>query len=842
MSYLTNSTANRLKINKGWKNPSFPETLPLYSRDNVFLFKLYLFLTAYFMLNQTRLVYCDLRTSENYTKILYLVINSVPKQLNKKKSFRTWYVRKLTSGFKYSPFRDIRLHQAINLLYLDLPKLKKQVSAKLLPLTKHKVNKAFYKKTRYKSWINFLAKIKNVRKSTKSFIKRKNIRFKPVISHNLNLQQSFKFKLKRIKNEVIVLNRFFSALKAKSRLTKQNIILYKKQLYSLKNKLKKLVKAISRVSNVTSPHDQTNSSKVTFNNTFIYNTKSVKQNRLLLRKALKAQSSGLKKLKYKLKNKSKKINLISQRLKSKQVNPKKVAKAKAKGYISKRALRMSLLKANIFLQANKKISISDYKSWVKSNIISRLKYSQFLLKFKEETSTRILSQTINAIELLSNVKENENQLISIILNDHSHKQFLNSALAAYIDYLKENNLLNTQRSCAKFITLLKSQHRLLTNKSNVDFTITAKLENNSVQNVNGISQLNYPTHTKVVKSLRRKRSPRGGRAKFILSLLSKSRTYKRLQVNTRRVSKTSFKDTVITQNVSSLVKNFNKKYKKYNKQLKAKRRQEKRVWKFRESFRSAAQRHQKILTKYQYKIGLQNILLKYFKMNFEVKIVRPLAQFKNLKFLRLIYPVKKHQKSKAPKMYELKKTLRKRKSYRLRSVKQRYLVNTIRSRRFAKMSQRKSTRMYRNTYISDKQADRFARIRKKETLESTKNSFNRLNKKLLIHSFTPIASLVMKYLNPQLLADHIAKEFEKSKRHQSIIYALQDTLSDLPFNRAKGYHISIAGRINASDKTRSYYFNRSVLNRQDFFNKVNFASAQAHARIGVFGIKVWIFY
>lgn len=834
MSYLTNSTANRLKINKGWKNPSFPETLPLYSRDNVFLFKLYLFLTAYFMLNQTRLVYCDLRTSENYTKILYLVINSVPKQLNKKKSFRTWYVRKLTSGFKDSPFRDIRLHQAINLLYLDLPKLKKQVLAKLLPLTKHKVNKAFYKKTRYKSWINFLAKIKNVRKSTKSFIKCKNLRFKPVISHTLNLQQSFKFKLKRIKNEVIVLNRFFSALKAKKKLTKQNIILYKKQLYSLKNKLKKLVKAISRVSNVTNK-SISNRSKVTFNKAFIYSTKSVKQNRLLLRKTLKIKSSGLKKLKSKLKKKSKKI---SQRLKSKQVNKKKVAK----GYISKRALRMSLLKANIFLQANKKITISDYKLWVKSNIISRLKYSQFLLKFKEETSTRILSQTLNAIELLSNVKENENQLISIILNDHSHKQFLNSALAAYIEYLKENNLLNTQRSCAKFITLLKSQHKLLTNKSNVDFTMTAKLENNSVQNVNGISQLNYPTHTKAIKSLRRKRSPRGGRAKFILSLLSKSRTYKRLQVNSRRISKTSFKDTVITQNVSSLVKNFNKKYKKYNKQLKAKRRQEKRVWKFRESFRSAAQRHQKILTKYQYKIGLQKILFKYFKMDFEVKIVRPLAQFKNLKFLRLIYPVKKHQKSKAPKMYELKKTSRKRKSYRIRPVKQRYLVNTIRSRRFAKMSQRKSTRMYRNTYISDKQADRFARIRKKETLETTKNSFNRLNKKLLIHSFTPIASLVMKYLNPQLLADHIAKEFEKSKRHQSIIYALQDTLSDLPFNRAKGYHISIAGRINASDKTRSYYFNRSVLNRQDFFNKVNFASAQAHARIGVFGIKVWIFY
>lgn len=225
-------------------------------------------------------------------------------------------------------------------------------------------------------------------------------------------------------------------------------------------------------------------------------------------------------------------------------------------------------------------------------------------------------------------------------------------------------------------------------------------------------------------------------------------------------------------------------------------------------------------------------------MNFEVKIVRPLAEFKNFKFFRLIYPIRKFEKNKGPKAYGLKKSTRKRQSYNFIPLKQRYLVNTMRTIRFAKMFNRKSKRIHRNTYISTKQADRFERTRKKEALDAARMSFKRLNTRLLVDSFTPVASLVMKYLNPQLLADHIAKEFEKSKRHQSIIYALQDTLSEIPFNRAKGYHISISGRINASDKTRSYFFNRSVLNRQNFFNKVNFASAQAHARIGVFGIKV----
>lgn len=70
------------------------------------------------------------------------------------------------------------------------------------------------------------------------------------------------------------------------------------------------------------------------------------------------------------------------------------------------------------------------------------------------------------------------------------------------------------------------------------------------------------------------------------------------------------------------------------------------------------------------------------------------------------------------------------------------------------------------------------------------------------------------------------------------MYALEDTLKSLPFNRAKGYHIVISGRINAAEKTRSHVFKRSVLNTQDFYNKVNFASAQAHGRVGAFGIKV----
>jgi ribosomal protein S3 len=102
-----------------------------------------------------------------------------------------------------------------------------------------------------------------------------------------------------------------------------------------------------------------------------------------------------------------------------------------------------------------------------------------------------------------------------------------------------------------------------------------------------------------------------------------------------------------------------------------------------------------------------------------------------------------------------------------------------------------------------------------------------------MRSFAPIASLFIKYLHPQILADHIAKEFEKTKYHKSIIYNLSTCLRSLPLRKAKGYRISIAGRINSSDKSRVFILKRNVLVRH-----MNFAYAQARGRIGSFGIKV----
>lgn len=236
-------------------------------------------------------------------------------------------------------------------------------------------------------------------------------------------------------------------------------------------------------------------------------------------------------------------------------------------------------------------------------------------------------------------------------------------------------------------------------------------------------------------------------------------------------------------------------------------------------------------------------------MHFEVKIIRPLAQFKNLKFLRLVYPLRKFQQKSSKKEILFKKTLRKlsikeqtnTKSNALISLRRRYILMGNRTKRFVKINSnqlQKSNIKKKNTYVFKKTANEFKRLRRQELLDFTQQRLNDVRRTLIMRDFTPVASLCIKYLNPQLLADHIAKEFEKTKRHQSIIFGLSQALRSLPFARAKGYRIAIAGRINSASKSRSYLLKRNVLVRQDFSRKVNFASSQARARIGSFGIKV----
>lgn len=797
MSYTTNSTANRLKFNKGWKNPSFPEILPLYSRDNVFFFKLYLFLKAYFTLNRTKLLFCDLRTSENYTKLLYLVINSLPKKLKKKKSFKRFNVRRRTSGFQHSKLRNANFRYAVNLLYLNLPKLKKQISANILPLSKQKVNPIFYKKTRYNTWINYLTKIQNVRKT----IKIQTIPFVPMANSKLNLEQSYKFKLRRLKNEIIVLNKFFATVPV----SKEIVILYKTKLKILKKKFKKLSTSLLKYEELDLDNNL------------------VKQDEFFNEDIEEVQ-----------------LDNVIMNFDEKNRHFKFVSSDR----FSQKSLKKKLFTTNELMKSNQKISIGNYQDWLNRSLITQLKKTQFDLNLKQQRTSRRKSKLINIIRI--NDEKN-----SIILNDNVYKKFLSRTINAYISFLKQNNELNTQKSFIKFFNLIKAQQyifghhiyntsiRYAAQKYSIycnskKMTILSPYQNvfNHLQSILG---LNYPTYlgkTNVINFRRKRRK----KSKFRFNLIKKLRKKSQIVNDTRTFSTFQLNSAVNLEKMSDLIKNFEENYKEISKRVKEKP----NVWQIRESFRKNYKKHVTLLTKYQYKLRLQELLRHYFKMNFEIKVVRPLVQFKNLKFLRLIHPLYRHYNPNPQSNATYKSTLRKFKikSSTIIPLRNRYICMTDSTKRFSS----NPTYTKRNTYVFKKLKDKFQHQRKKELLEFTQSRLKDIRRKIMIRNFMPIASLCIKYLNPQLLADFIAKEFERTKHHQAIIYGLANALKSLPFTRAKGYRIAIVGRINSSDKSRSFLINRNVFSRQNFSSKINFASTQARARIGSFGIKVWIFY
>lgn len=777
MSYITNSTANRLKFNKGWKNPSFPEILPLYSRDNVFFFKLYLFLKAYFTLNRTKLLFCDLRTSENYTKLLYLIINSVPKKLKRKKSFKRFNVRKRTSGFKHSKLRHANFKYAVNLLYLNLPNLKKQISANILPLSKQKVNPIFYKKTRYNTWINYLTKLQNVRKT----IKIQNIPFVPMFNNKLNIEQSYKFKLKRLKNEIIILNKFFATVPV----SKEIVILYKTKLNILKKQFRKLLNNLNKYKQLDIDNNL------------------IKQNEFINENIEEIQlDNGI-------------MNFDEKNRHIKFVDSKR---------FSKKSLNKKLFITNELMNSNQKISIGNYQDWLNRSLITQLKKTQFDLNLKQQRTSRRRSKIINIIRL-----SDENN--SIILNDNVYKKFLGRSINAYISFLKQNTNLKTQKGFIKYFNLIKAQQNIFGHHTYKTLHSYRHVYNK----LKSMLGLNYPTYLgkpNVINFLRKRRK----KTKFRFNLIKNLRKKGQILNDSRIFLNPELNFAVNFKKVSNLIQNFEENYKEISKKLKEKP----NVWQIRESFRKNYKKHVTLLTKYQYKLRLQDLLRHYFKINFEIKVVRPLVQFKNFKFLRLIHPLYNHFNPNTQSNAIYKNTVRNlgNKSSNIIPLRTRYIGMTDSTKRFSS----NPTYTKRNTYVFKKLKDKFQHERKKELLDFTQSRLRDIRRKIMIRTFMPIASLFITYLNPQLLADFIAKEFERTKHHQAIIYGLANALKSLPFTRAKGYRIAIVGRINSSDKSRSFLINRNVFSRQNFSSKINFASTQARARIGSFGIKVWIFY
>lgn len=604
-----------------------------------------MFLKAYFALKRIRLIYCEVRLSDNYTKILSLVINTIPKR---KKSLGR-------SGIRLSQHRNRRFKRASNLLYINLPKLKKNFHAKLLPFNKQKIPISFYTKPRSKTWINFLQTLSSTREQNKTRTLTYNI-------SNLTSQQNLSLQIAQIKKEIALLNRFFYIVQKKHAITKETLNFYHKNLIYLQQKLLKC-------------------------------TSSFKDS-------------------------------------EKFINP---------------------------------VMFQQYHTWLLHKRVFNWNKTLYLLKANINKRTRLYKYS----NFEGRTKLLMNQLLSVSRN-------------------LSKTYGSTYKTNVKFFV-----NKKIINKNKLAFTVTQNKPN-----------------FKIIRTRRRNKSPFSFR--FFRQYRQLAKTYKNLQQSS--TASHDHKKLILYKIKKSRYKTkWTKKKKPYLNN-----------WKMRQSFRHNYKSHLKLLIKYQYKLCIQDILTKFFKTKFTIKLVQPLSQFNNLKFFRLVYPL--HRKPISIPEYKMNFLhLRNKKSHK------RYIYIGKRSDTITR-------------YSFKKRANYFIKLRQEALVEYTKKRLFSVKRNLLMRTFTPILSLFIKYLNPQLLADHIAKEFERTKRQRRVLFALSTALRAIHFSRAIGYRIAIVGRINSADKSRSYYLTKKAVSRQNYANKVNFATAHARARIGSFGIKVWIFY
>lgn len=206
MSYKTNPIANRIKINKGWKNPYLPTKALNYSRDIALWFKVYLLLKVFLKLKKIQLISCEIRFDQKHKKLLYIVLNQIGKHTKKR---NRWNKKKLKS-----PIRKSVNKGAIYFLFNNLNTLKNVSFWNKNKVHKKILSKFWLSKPKFSNWLNTAEKIMGLRQTSlkKNVLSTDSNKFSPV--------QHIKLRFYTIKQKQI--------LTALSRIKKINILLYEK--------------------------------------------------------------------------------------------------------------------------------------------------------------------------------------------------------------------------------------------------------------------------------------------------------------------------------------------------------------------------------------------------------------------------------------------------------------------------------------------------------------------------------------------------------------------------------------------------------------------------------------
>jgi len=149
-----------------------------------------------------------------------------------------------------------------------------------------------------------------------------------------------------------------------------------------------------------------------------------------------------------------------------------------------------------------------------------------------------------------------------------------------------------------------------------------------------------------------------------------------------------------------------------------------------------------------------------------------------------------------------------------------------------------SSKLHEKAIVKFTQPTRLLISNKKSSAVGLKNHYlHRYQKSDTYKRILPLITLLTHYLQPQALTDQIAYELEKTTRHWPLLKSIRSMIKQLRPKMAVGYRIAIRGKINASDRTRTFYIKQGKIPIKTFSSRIHFSMCQSKARTGSFGIK-----
>lgn len=847
MSYETNPITNRLKIAKGWKNPHFPVQTLNYSREMLLWFQIYLFLKAYLSFQQIRLLACEIRVSEKNTKILYLSVSKERKE-EKKNTKSKWKSKSLLYALK-SSLTKVQTQDARFLLYQDFKSLKKISSSAVNSSQKKILSKTWLTKSRNSSWMNTAYLISKTRNQFRS--KQQLYRKQKTSRHSLTFQEkesNYKQKFWRNKQRQI-----FSVL---AKIQKEVFF------------LEKSLRFLPTLADSEKP----------------LHWKNLLENLIAQHEKKKLILSKLKKI-YSFSFQSnirlqKKEQILSRRLSSK-IRKQQIRNKLKLFWLNLKKELISLKKQTLFFQ-NKPhyFLIWKNKFWKSSRfcVPTNLKLRNTILNlyFLYGPKTKNLVQQLFSLNKknvywmkymlkgLIFAQPNLKDLSGIKLISKKDKSFVKPWVKSVSNIKPQKKTLFYHKT--KFNRLVKNiwkrklvsltQTRILTKKKKLFSLQTLRL-------------IRFHQKTPQKRSKRKKSISR----RF---LRSKANFWKKsIQKGSKGLLRP--KDLALRQQKLKRISLNSLKQK----------------LKYRLPYRREYKTQLKFFTNWRLKYLIQDLIQEYFAIRLYVKLLWPLSEFKNLKFFRIVFPKKRNQKthnvSLETKIYTKQLALRKRYVFvsqvsnhiRLKNAyrfekKQRVFLKKIKrvlnlpfrkksgkKQQFVLQAKGKNQKIFSqiNAKNSQKKFLTYKVIPNASTWKNQKkNAYLSRKLKMLqvqgqkrlhwaakarfMSNLVTTLTLFAKYLDPQPLADALAKVIGNTKKHVSALKLVENVLRTLNFQRGVGYRIGLTGRANGAEKSHVMYLRKLNRNRprQTFSKNVNFAMAQARATIGTFGIKIWVYY